>query len=170
MSAPTFVEHQRLGRWWLWVLVLLAAATSWWGFIAQVILDAEWTAEPVPDASLVVAVIIVGILLPAVLAVGRLVVRVDAERLVVRLGPLPPREVPREEIREVELTDRSASAGLAAGVGARPAEQVYAAREGPGVRVHLHNGRRIVLGSRRPEELAAALAPEDPSAEGSNSS
>ena len=161
MSAPKFEEHQRLGRWWLWVLVGLAAVTAWWGFIVQVLRGAEWTAEPVPDWSLTVAVVIVGVVVPIVLATARVAVHVDDARLTVRVGPLPPRVVDRGDIQEVELVERSASAGLASVAGSKPTEQVYAAREGPGVRVHLQGGRRIVIGSSRPDELAAALRGPD---------
>ena len=98
----------------------------------------------------------------------RVVVEVDEESLRLRMwGPLAPlsRTVPLTDIEDVRLRDRLVMRpfgtwGLLAGVGVKMAPglgRIYNFGHDEGVSVELTDGSSLIIGSRQPEQLQAAI-------------
>lgn len=99
----------------------------------------------------------------------RMMIEVDESHLCLRLsGPLAPfsRTIALTDIEDVRLQEQLVMRpfgtwGLLAGVGVKVAPvlgRVYNFGHDRGVSVGLNNGNRLVIGSREPEQLSAALA------------
>ena len=87
------------------------------------------------------------------------VVQVTATGLLVRVPPFFEEDVPAAELAAVEEVPSGLRRRYGAGVGKRYAERRarYTVGDDAGVVVERSNGWRIVIGSKRPAELAAAI-------------
>ena len=100
-----------------------------------------------------------GLGLPAFFLVLRLVTEVFADRLVVGLAPFRRRAIPLADIAEAKAVTYRPLADFG-GWGVRWAGSrgvAYNASGDRGVQLVLRDGRRVLVGSQRPEELALAL-------------
>lgn len=74
--------------------------------------------------------------------------------------PLYRRRIARKDIVSVEDVTYSPIAEYGGwGIKGSPANLALNARGNRGVRLHLNNGKRLLIGSQRPAELAASLQP-----------
>jgi hypothetical protein len=160
--AAIYREEQTFG-WWVYALLAapvvtlavlgLAGAQAHPGAAVSV---HAWARE-VPLG------LVFGLTLPAVLVVGvlRMITEVTPAEVRVWFGWLPTyrRVVPIAGIKGVEVVRYRPFAdyggwGIRRG---RDGERVLNARGDRGVRLHLADGTRLLIGSQRPEELAAVL-------------
>jgi hypothetical protein len=157
--AAIFREEQPFG-WWIYALLLAMVAMGCLGFV--------WAGPPAGAParawSLEVPIgLAVGLVLPMVLVVGvlRMTTVVTPTELRVWFGWLPTyrRAFAVSDIRRVEVVRyRPIADCLGWGVRrGRDGELVLNARGDRGVRIHLEDGSRLLVGSQRPEELAASL-------------
>lgn len=151
--APTFTERQRAGPWWAGVLVGVAAVGAWIGAVGI------WAGSAGSGVGAVVLVVVVGLGLPIGFATIRLDVTVDEDAVRVRLFPLMRRTIPLGDIAAVEAR-RYRPVREYGGWGIKgwsTRKIAYNLRGDEGVDLTLRNGRRVLLGSQRPAELAAAI-------------
>ncbi len=156
---PEFREVQRLRQAWLVGLTLLPAFLAWYVFIAQVVLGQEVGNNPAPDWAVWLILLLAGIGLPLLVFSARLEVAVTDEGIAVRYSPFLRRLI------------RFASVSSAEAVTYRPLLDyggwgirwsycngwAYNASGNHGVRLTLADGRRVLIGSQRPNELAEAI-------------
>jgi hypothetical protein len=159
-DESTWIEVSRGLPLFVYALAFGVALMSWWAFV-----DVLWLggrafggdAEAEVVAWIVFALFGVG--LPWFLWTIRLETRVDADTVAVRLAPFPTRRIPRAEIESAEACTYS-PIGEYGGWGIRwsPwAGMAYNIHGNRGVRLRLTRGRKVLIGSDRPEELAAAI-------------
>ncbi len=166
-SGPLFEEEQSFRQPGLWVLLvagfLLLSGTLAAGLYQQLHLHRAFGSHPLSNRALVVIAIVVlasELLTLVLLAVMRLTVRVDRQFLRVRYRPFFHRRVPLSEIASWQVrTYRPLLeyGGWGIRYGGPRKGWAYNAGGNRGVQIELANGRRFLLGSRRPEELAQAL-------------
>lgn len=150
------VQHFRL---WFVVLVLAAVVgLQWWAFIQQIILGRPFGNNPGSDALVWVFWVVFGILFPIGFALLRLETRVEPGLLRVRLVPFGGVHIPLGEIVQAEVVTYRPVRDFG-GWGLRwsakgRALNAYGSR---GVQLVLADGKRILVGSQRPEELVSAL-------------
>lgn len=158
--SAIFREEQRFG-WWTYLLLALMMLAAWivyvgrdHGFPHPIVLDHHRTVS---------AGIAFGLALPVLLVVGvlRMTTVVTPAEVRVWFGFLPSyrRAVPIATIARVEVVQfrpwpDHGGWGVLHG---RDGERVVTARGDRGVRLHLHDGTRLLIGSQRPEELALAV-------------
>lgn len=87
----------------------------------------------------------------------RLDVRVDDEHLRIDMPPLVHRTVPLQEIRDFHVTSERRLLEPHAGYSVGRHQRSYRMGSRSALDITLRDGSRIVLGTRRPEDLAAAL-------------
>src|SRR5262249_8027285 len=156
--AAIYREEQYFA-WWLYVLLALMVAVGW--------LSLAWRANgqtdsPIPSIHVPFS-FAVGLVLPPVLVLGvlRMTTEVTPTGCRVWFGIVPTyrRSIPADAIKRVEIVKYNAFRDhLFWGVRTtRDGERVLTARGDRGVRIHLTDGSRVLIGSQRPEELAAAL-------------
>ncbi|MBM3940792.1 MAG: hypothetical protein FJ318_07895 [SAR202 cluster bacterium] len=159
-AATLFQERQRFDFWWLRALFLLFVALSAWSFTQQIVFGVPWGNNPAPDGWVIVLGVIWGILFPAFILSVTLRVDVRADGVRVRLFPIMwrPRVIPPGEIVAHEVvTYRPLRDYGGWGIRLGPKGMAYNAGGNRGVMLTLARGRRVLIGSRRPEEFALAV-------------
>ncbi len=158
-GTSRFREVQAFRQWWIRGSVLVLALLAWWAFLRQVVLGKPFGNRPAPDWTVWVLLVLFGVFLPLVFAVIRLVVTVDGEAVTIRFYPLRPRRIPLAEIRECEARTYR-PLGEYGGWGIRWSPRrgmAYNVSGNRGVQLVLQSGKRVLIGSQRPEELSAAI-------------
>lgn len=154
-----FREVQRFRDvWWIMLLVFGLAALQWSIFLSH-LLGAPLGNNPAPLATTTVFWLLFGVGLPWFFLVLRLEVEVYPDAVAIRFPPLLQRLIAREEIAAAEPLDYR-PLGEFGGWGIRGwgRRVAYNVRGNQGVELTLLDGRRVVIGSQRPVELAAAIA------------
>lgn len=155
-----FEETQRFTQWWVWVIVLGVAALNWWGFVEQILLSKPFGDNPAPDWMILLFTALFGIGLPWLMAACRLMTAVTPDGIIVRFAPfhLRARIIPHSGIRQFAARRYNplleyGGWGLRLGRGG----QALNASGNEGVQLVLTNGRRLLIGSQRAGEFAAAI-------------
>lgn len=159
-SYSIFTEVQRFRQWWVWLLVLLVAGVSWYGFIQQIVLNKPFGNNPAPDPVMIMIWVIFGLFFPALFYSLKLVTEVRYDSLYVRFFPLQfhSHKISYGEIKNYEIRTYSAlkeygGYGIRYGTKGK-AYNVYGNR---GIQFEFLDGKRLLIGSQRPEELIQAL-------------
>ncbi len=153
-----FREEQRFRQTWFWPLVLLPVAVTWWAFLQQIIFLRPFGDHPVPDWVVWLLVLLFGAALPWMLLATRMTVMVTNEALYIRYFPFTQRRIPIGEIRAF-LPRTYLPLGEYGGWGVRgfARNRAYNVAGNRGVQLVLLSGNRVLVGSRRADELARAL-------------
>ncbi|MCE5252662.1 MAG: DUF6141 family protein [Actinomycetia bacterium] len=157
--VPLFREAQRFRQWFFYVPVAIVTAVVWWQFIQQIGLGRPVGEEPLPDWLAWTLTIIFGLGFPAFAALVRLITEVTPGELSIRLYPFRATRIPLVEVGHAECREYSPMreyGGWGIRVG-RLSGRAYNASGNQGVQLIMRDGRRILVGSQRPEQLLAAL-------------
>jgi hypothetical protein len=157
---PAFREVQWIRRvWWVMLLVGGIALLTWYSFAQQIVLGRPVGTNPGPDWSIWLIWLLTGIGLPVLFVVMRLIVEVRPDYVYIRYVPLLRRRILTAEIAHFRA--RSYRPILEyGGWGIRGWSRgriAYNVRGNRGVELELSDGRRVMIGSQRADELEAAL-------------
>ena len=157
--SALFREEQRFG-WWIYSLLALMMAMAWALFERRGPIGQQAAALHGQQVLLGIAA---GLVLPVVILVGvlRMTTLVTPTDVRVWFGLIPTyrRAIPIGSIGRVEVVQYRPILDCG-GWGIRNGpdnERVFNARGNRGVRLHLIDGSKILIGSQRPEELALAV-------------
>jgi hypothetical protein len=163
--SAIYREEQNFA-WWLYALLALMLLLCG---LALKLRGAAAAPPPPPAQGFRVEVplpLLVGLVLLPVLVVGvlHMTTEVTPECCTVSFGWVPTyrRAIPLGEVRRVEVVRYRAirDHGFWGLRTTRDGERVFTARGDRAVRLHLADGSRVLIGSQRPEELAAVLERE----------
>lgn len=173
MSLPTretralFHEEQRFRQPWLWALLvficLVEIGLFGYGMVQQLVFGRPWGTNPMPDALLIVtggAAILFSLGLLLLFLAMRLVTEVREGEMRLRFFPLHLREIvfrPEELQRWEAVTYRPLRDYGGWGIRYGRQGKAYNVSGSRGVRLEFRDGRHILVGSQRPEDLATAL-------------
>jgi hypothetical protein len=162
-----FEEEQRFRQWWMWGIVgvcfLIPLSRFGYGIWQQIILGKPWGNRPISDAALLlIASAVVGVeaVLFALFWLLKLAVRVDSGCLHVRFWPFVNRHIPLEDIASWEARTYRPILEYG-GWGIRytfRSGKAYNVSGDEGVQLVFANGKRLLIGSQRADELADAIA------------
>lgn len=163
----TFREQQRFRQPWLWIafacVSLPLVAFLGFGIYQQLVLGQPFGNRPVTNTHLVeifTGVLLLHTLVIALFWYARLDVEVTREVVSVRFRPfhLRPRRIPLKDIADARAREYSAL-GEYGGWGIRMGMHgfAYNVSGDQGVQLTLANGKRILIGSQKSEELEAAI-------------
>jgi hypothetical protein len=164
----SFYEVQRFRQTWVLALVLpislFLIVLFGYGMIKQLILGHPWGGRPLPDIALAIIgplFILFGIGLACLFYSLKLVTEVQTDGLYVRFFPLTHHKIPFEDIKHCEARTYSPIREFG-GWGIRYGRRgkAYNVSGNRGVQLELSNGKRFLIGSGRPEELARAIEAE----------
>jgi hypothetical protein len=169
-SDPDFLfeEEQRFRQWWLWAVIgsmdLVVVFIYGYGLVKQLILGKPWGNNPMPDWLLIVfSVVMIGLIggVTWLLWAVRLTVRVDRTHLRIRYFPFSRREIALDSIagheaRTYRPIKEYGGWGVRWGFGRRG--MAYNVSGNRGVQLELADGKRLLIGSRRAEDLDQALS------------
>ena len=158
-------EVQKFRQKWLWVLLLAVAlsliAVFGYGMITQLVFGHTWGNRPLSDTALSVVgmlMILMGVGLVWLLYTIRLQTEVRYDGVYIHFYPLARQTVLFDEIVGCEVrTYRPIREYGGWGVRYGRTGKVYNVDGNRGVQLKLSNGKGLLIGSRRPEELAQAI-------------
>ena len=159
MTGIHFEERQHLRQWWLWLLIGVLVALGWWAVLQQIVLGVPFGTDPGPDGLVLLMWLLVGIVLPALLAWAHLRLAVTDQEIVIDYRPFTRRRIALSEVmgaiaRDYDALREYGGWGIKGWSRDRRAYNVSGNR---GVEVFLRDGRSVMLGSQRADELAAAI-------------
>jgi hypothetical protein len=154
-----FSEVQQFRQIWFILLMLLVAATGWAAFVVQIIMGIPFGNNPGPDGLVWGIFIVIGIILPWFMFSLRLETTVTATHLHIRFFPLLRRTIELRDIVTVEAcTYRPLAEYGGWGIRWSPANgMAYNVSGNHGVRLALRDGKKLLIGSQRAEELASTI-------------
>lgn len=156
-SQTLFEEHQQFRQFWLWglmggVLVVLLIPL---GLIVLQAPDKEGRGQALVGIGIG---IVVEIAVAALMYVMKLSVLLDTEYLHIRFFPLVTRTIPLDQIVRWEArTYRPILEYGGWGIRCGWKGMAYNVSGNQGMQLELSNGKRILIGSQRAEELARAI-------------
>jgi hypothetical protein len=144
--------------WMFWVPISVVTFVVWWQFAEQVIRNNPQGSQPIPDWTAWLLAIVFGLGFPAFALLVRLMTEVRSGEVTVRVFPFGTTHIPLAQVKEAEVREYSALREFG-GWGVRTGQggKAYSAYGSEGVQLWLKDGKRILLGSQRATELAAAL-------------
>ena len=161
MEKVTFREVQWMRRvWWVMLVIAGIALLAWYSFCQQIVLGRPVGTNPGPDWAVWLMALVFGLGFPAFFATMRLVVEVREDHVYIRYVPLLKRRIPLAEIaRCLARTYRPIVDYGGWGIKGWGRQSIaYSISGNQGVELELVDGRRVMIGSRRAKDLAAALA------------
>ncbi len=166
MSSSMYQEEQRFQQLWIRLIVWASLLITWGGAVWLIVKQVRYTQSlghpPMPSVALALMVVILllsGLIVPALFWVLRLYVRVEPDGVHIRFWPLPERVIAYSRIvrcypRTYHPIGEYGGWGIRYGWSAGRAYNVSGNR---GVQLELTDGKRVLIGSQRAEELAAAI-------------
>ena len=165
---PVFEETQRFDQLWLKIL-MIAVATVQLGFIVvavytQFYRGIPFGGKPLPDGPLLITLVLmllIGVLLPLLILAVKLEVRLDPLQLRLRLWPFADKTLPLADIVSWQVRDYRPLrdfGGWGMHYSFKLKAWAYNARGSRGVFLELKDGKKIMVGSQRADQLAQALA------------
>jgi hypothetical protein len=156
-----FKEVQRFRQWWVWLLVLMVAGISWYGFIQQILLKKPFGNNPAPDTLMIVILAIFGILFPVFFYSIKLITEVRYDGIYVRFFPLQfhSLKILFGDIKNYEIRTYSALKEYG-GYGIRLGKKgkAYNVSGNKGIQIEFYDGKQLLVGTQKPEEFLSALA------------
>jgi len=159
MATKVFIEKQRFNQWWVWILLMAVAGAFVWGFVQQVIMGIPFGNNPAPDIMVGFALaIIIGLII--FFRIITLHTRVDARGVSWRFSPLHRKEkhISWEEINKAEVMKYHpildyGGWGYRLGI----AGKAYSVAGKYGLKLILHNGKKLLIGTQKPDEMKRIL-------------
>lgn len=141
------------------VVTLLGTAGAWLLFVWIVVLGRSLGSTSVPALLAWILLIVGGVIFPAAVLSLKQLVEVYPDRIFVKTSPFSRYNLPLSEVVRVEPLLKAAlkeytNRSIGSGQGTRTA---YTVMGDQGVELERVDGSHILLGSGRPEELAAAI-------------
>jgi hypothetical protein len=154
-----FEEEQRFVGTWVMIPVLLVVVLGWYFFVRQIVFGEPVGDRPADDWGIVMLWLVAGILMPLLFVNLKLTVRVWQEEIYIRFSPLFKRTIPTGEVKScamrtyrplLEYGGWGVRCGFRRGM-------AYNVSGNEGAQLELTNGKKVLIGSQRANELAAAI-------------
>jgi hypothetical protein len=158
-NSPLFVEEQRFTQGWLWAVIVAMDALVCLPFLSRLSGLGQHTGAGEALSLLGGPVICLGI--TALFIVLKLVTRIDASGISVRFTPFHRRPLVfrREDISEGSVrTYRPIAEYGGWGIKRGRAGLAYSVSGNQGLQLVLADGRRVLIGTQRPVQMAVALS------------
>jgi len=153
-------EVQRFRQVWIWVIVFSIVGLMWYATVSQLLLDCPFGSTPMPDILLIIFWLIFGIGLPALFFFGQLITEVRDDGIYVCFFPFhwSFRRIAFTEVKQYKVrTYRPIIEYGGWGIRYGRKGKAYNVSGNRGVQIELSNGKRLLIGSRRAEELWRAI-------------
>lgn len=146
---PLFTENQRFNQWWLWLLLVASSATP------IIIMYKEYTNDTVSSNNLWTLIIIFLVII--LFVVLRMKTVVTQENIQLIYFPFVWKTISLSDIDTMKVINY----GFVGGWGIRfwtSYGTVYNVRGNKGLHIKLKNGKQLVIGTQKPQELEKVVA------------
>ncbi|HSD06724.1 hypothetical protein [Flavobacterium sp.] len=149
-----FKEEQRFTQWWLWTILIVIALIPVYGIYKQIIRGEQFGTKPMSDTSLIVAAIITFTIL-FLFRITQLKTQIDQNKISINFFPLMNKVVNWDEVKSAQVLKYGF-----VGYGIRfftPYGIVYNIAGSIGLALELKNGKKLLIGTQKGEELTKFL-------------
>lgn len=155
-TSSMYREVQQFRQVWIWVIISALAGLVWYAAMMQFLLHRPFGGIPMPVILLVIFWFIFGIGLPALFFFSQLVTEVCDDGIYIRFFPFhrTSHRIAFTEVKQFEVrTYRSFREYGGHGIRYGSKGKAYTVSGDRGVQIELLNGKRLLIGSQRAEEL-----------------
>jgi hypothetical protein len=164
-QKSNFCEIQQFRQTWIWLLVLpislFLIILFGYGMIKQLIFGQPWGGKPLSNTALAIIGplwILFGIGLSYLFSSMKLITEVRDDAIYIRFYPLSHQRISFEDISRYEARTYNPIREFGGwGIRYGRRAKAYNVSGTRGVQLELSNGKRILIGSQRSEELARAI-------------
>jgi hypothetical protein len=146
----------------MFFIILGIAVFAWYNAIQQFVYGVEIGSNPVSDLGLVILLIVFGVILPVLFYINKLETRVYEDGIYVRYFPfhLSYRKYSFGDIKNFKLITYSALkeyGGWGIRYKFKDRTKAYNVGGNSGVLLEFKNGKKLLIGSQRPDELCNSI-------------
>jgi hypothetical protein len=159
MSKEIFKEQQRFNQKWMLAIIFLFLGINLWGFIQQILFGVPFGNNPASDEVMVLITIVAAIIFVFILSL-RLKTRVDRHGISYKFSIIHRRErfikwdsVQRAYVRKYKPIKEYGGWGFRTG----RSGTAYNTSGNMGLQLQLTDGKKLLLGTQKPEELERTL-------------
>ena len=159
-TNPSYREVQQFRQVWIWAIVVTIAGFVWYASVRQLLLHYPFGSRPMPDILLVIFWFIFGIGLPVLFFSVKLVTEVRNDGIYICYFPfhrsfhkISFKEIRRYEVRTYRPIMEYGGWGIRYGTKGK----AYNVSGNRGLQLELSNGKQLLIGSQRVEELLQAI-------------
>ncbi|MCX6650973.1 MAG: DUF6141 family protein [Methanomassiliicoccales archaeon] len=161
MSVPAvrFRELKYYRPWWFVLIILLASGLAWWAAVTQLVMGEPWGNNPASDEFVLVFFIGFGILFPLIMFNMHLTITVS-DAVYIKLWPFMPRArmLSPRDIDSYQAMDYDPLSDYGGwGIKGTASDRAYNVSERRGVKFNLRDGRKVMIGSQRAEQLKMSV-------------
>lgn len=161
MYKKYFVEKQRPNQWWLIILAILIIAIWLWGVVQQIFIGKAFGNQPVSDTALLLMGLIA--FLPLfLLLLANLETEVRRDGVYYKMSPffrykkIEKGEIKSWHIRNYQPIKEYGGWGNRFSL-QRKKSKAYNVKGKTGLQIELQSGKRILIGTQRPDDLHQAM-------------
>ncbi|MDM7999364.1 MAG: DUF6141 family protein [Dehalococcoidia bacterium] len=154
-------EVQRFRQPWVWLLIALVAGISVWGVVQQLVLGKPFGQNPASDTVLLIVAVVFGLGFPVLFWTASLTTEVRSDGLYYRYFPfhwsfrrISSQELLRYDVIAYHPVRDYGGWGIRYGRGSK----AYNVSGNHGVMLELSDGRKLLIGSQKAQELASAIS------------
>ncbi|TVR38481.1 MAG: hypothetical protein EA392_09630 [Cryomorphaceae bacterium] len=158
-KATTYKETQRLTIWWVWLILLLINAFSAYALVQQMAFGNPVGNNPMSNTGLIIFAVLF-LLLTVGFSQITLRTRLNEKGVHVQLFPFHLKyrtfgweKITSTEVRQYNPIKEYGGWGLRMG----PSGTAYNMKGNRGLQLVLNNGKRILIGTQKPEQINAFL-------------
>lgn len=162
MISKIFKECQRFTQIWIWCVVIGILFLNIFGIIQQIIFEKPFGNNPAPD-NMLFALFIIPISLFLLLLILRLDTKIDHEGIHYKYFPfhgktrnIPFEKIEKAYVRKYKPIREFGGWGLRIGL-KKGSGKALNVKGNQGIPIELKNGKKILLGTQKPEEATNAL-------------
>lgn len=155
-----FYETQRFRQWWMWLPLIGVNAIFLWGCVQQLLLQKPFGDKPAGNTELIFETAVI-LLITTVLFFIRLRTYINVDGVYVRFFPLQFRakfydwnNIQAAYVRKYNPMTEFGGWGLKVRMNAG---KVYSMSGNRGLQLVLMNGKKVLIGTRQPEQLTDIL-------------
>lgn len=151
-----FKEEQKFRQWWLWLILIGLNLIPAYGIYKQIIRGQIFGDHPMSDVGLISFQIFTLLFLVAFWAF-KLVTEIDEDEIYIQFYPLVKRSISWSEVKTANMVNY----GFVGGWGIRLTYKygtVYNVNGDKGLLLELENGKKVCIGTQKPEDLAEVAA------------
>ena len=146
-----FKERQKFTQCWLWLILIGLGSIPIYEIYKQIILGEQIGNNPLPDCGLIIFTLFIFLLI-ALFAIVRLDTEINEDEIRINFYPFIKRHVNWNDVKSAEVVKY----GCVGGWGIRFSTKygtVYNIKGNKGLAIKLTNGKKILIGTQKEEEL-----------------
>ena len=166
-NHPYFEEEQRFDQWWLKLIIIISTAVTlgpfYYGSIMQLGVGIPWGDKPMTNTGLIVMDIVITLIMTGVVWMifgARLITIIKKDGIHIKFKPiyLKERVIKRETIEQFEVREYKPVVDYG-GRGKKHGRkgETFNTSGRIGLQLWLKNGKKLLIGTHRPEAIKRAM-------------